>query len=386
MAASPALILGWARSAVAAHGGAYARLEPHEIAAPVVQGLLARIGLPAKAIDAVVIGNALGAGGNPARMVALAAGLDDACAAYSVDSQCCAGLDAVGLAVGLVQSGQAAVVLAGGVEGWSRAPIRAVRPLREGEPARPYERPPFSPDPLRDPDLLQAAARHAWDQGHSRAEQDAYALLSHSRAVVHRGDVADGIVPVAGLDHDSYPRVIAPSRAARMPATARLQDLDPDGQVELSPLAISAKADGAAFVVIGNEAACRRLGLTPRAAWLAQASTGGDPAMPLLAAELASRKVLARADLPVSRLDAVELHDAFATQGLGYCRAFGIEPGQINRRGGGLARGHPIGASGAIALVRVLADLQLDASSGALGLAAIAGAGGIGTAALVSRL
>ena len=386
MAASPALILGWARSAVAAHGGAFARLEPHEIAAPVVQRLLARTGLPAKAIDAVVVGNALGAGGNPARMVALAAGLDDACAAFSIDSQCCAGLDAVSLAVGLVQSGQAAIVLAGGVEAWSRAPVRAVRPQREGEPARPYERPPFSPDPLRDPDLLQAAARHAWKQGHSREEQDAYALQSHARAITHLDDLADEIVPVAGLAHDSYPRVVVPSRAARMPATLRLQDLDPAGRTELSPLAISAKADGAAFIAIGSKTAFRRLGLAPGAAWLAQASTGGDPAMPLLAAEIATRKVLAKSALPFSRLEAVELHDAFATQGLGYCRAFGIEPGLINQRGGGLARGHPIGASGAIALVRLLADLQRDGTRGALGLAAIAGAGGIGSAALVSRL
>ena len=108
--------------------------------------------------------------------------------------------------------------------------------------------------------------------------------------------------------------------------------------------------------------------------------------MPLLAAEIATRKVLAKSALPFSRLEAVELHDAFATQGLGYCRAFGIEPGLINQRGGGLARGHPIGASGAIALVRLLADLQRDGTRGALGLAAIAGAGGIGSAALVSRL
>ena len=386
MAAGAALILGWARSAVAAHGGAYARLDPHEIAAPVVQGLLARTGLPAKAVDAVVVGNALGAGGNPARMVALASGLDDACAAYSVDSQCCAGLDAVGLAVGLVRSGQAAIVLAGGVEGWSRAPIRAVRPMQDGEPARPYERPPFSPEPARDPDLLEAAARHAWDRGHSRAEQDAYALQSHARAVAHQDDLAHEIVPVAGLGHDSYPRVIAPTRAARIRAVARLAEVDPEGRTALTPLAISAKADGAAFIAVGDEAAFRRLGLAPRAAWLTQAGTGGDPAMPLLAAELATRKVLARAELPFSRLEAVELHDAFATQGLGYCRSLGIEPGQINRRGGGLARGHPIGASGAIALVRVLADLQRDGARGALGLVAIAGAGGIGSAALVSRL
>jgi acetyl-CoA C-acetyltransferase len=88
----------------------------------------------------------------------------------------------------------------------------------------------------------------------------------------------------------------------------------------------------------------------------------------------------------VTDLQAVELHDAFAVQGLSFCRALGLEPTAINRRGGGLARGHPIGASGAIALVRVLADLQHGALPGARGMAAVAGAGGIGAAAVVERL
>ena len=99
-----ALIAGWARSAVAPHGGAFRSLQAHELAAPVVQALLARAGIPAQAVDAVVLGNALGAGGNPARMVALAAGLPERCAAFSVDTQCCSGIDAVSMAVGLMAS------------------------------------------------------------------------------------------------------------------------------------------------------------------------------------------------------------------------------------------------------------------------------------------
>jgi acetyl-CoA C-acetyltransferase len=129
------LIAGWARSAVAPHGGAFGTLQAHEIAAPVIQALLTRAGIDPERVDAVVIGNALGAGGNPARLVTLAAGLSDTCAAFSIDTQCCAGLDAVSMAVGLIASGQASVVIAGGVEAWSRAPIRQHRPLRAG--ARP---------------------------------------------------------------------------------------------------------------------------------------------------------------------------------------------------------------------------------------------------------
>ena len=109
--------------------------------------------------------------------------------------------------------------------------------------------------------------------------------------------------------------------------------------------------------------------------------------MPLLAAEAATRSVLRRAHIASARdCAAIELHDAFAVQGLAFCQALGLDPASINRGGGGIARGHPIGASGAIALVRVLAELQNHAQAGALGLAAVAGAGGIGAAVLAERI
>ncbi|HEY8904865.1 MAG TPA: beta-ketoacyl synthase N-terminal-like domain-containing protein, partial [Rhodoferax sp.] len=157
MSDTRALVASWARSAVAPLGGAFHRLAAHDIAAPVLQALLHRSGLSAENVDAVVLGNALGAGGNPARMVALAAGLPDHCAAFSIDSQCCAGLDAIAMAVGLLASGQAEVVVAGGAEAWSRAPIRQHRPLQADAALVPFDRPAFAPDPSRDPDLLQAA-------------------------------------------------------------------------------------------------------------------------------------------------------------------------------------------------------------------------------------
>ncbi|QEI06499.1 thiolase family protein [Pigmentiphaga aceris] len=402
-----ALILGWARSAVAPHGGVFKTLHPHDIAAPVVQGLLARAGIAADMVDAVVVGNALGAGGNPARMVALAAGLPDRSAAYSVDTQCCAGLDAVSMAVGLLASGNASVVIAGGVEAWSRAPIRQHRPMHVGEAAVSYERPAFAPDPARDPDMLLAAARYAARRGYTRVAQDAYAILSHERALARADTVAQEIVPVAGLDRDAYPRHIKLSRAARMPAVAvsdeiaqageqagaeagvqtRLCDTPPAFAPDhsLSALSIAPRADGAAFVVLANPDACKRLGLQARATWIGSASIGAAPETPMLAAIAASQTVLARVGLSMGDMAAVELHDAFAVQALSFCDALGLKPAALNRRGGGLARGHPIGASAAIALVRLLADLERDEAPGAFGLTAVAGAGGIGAAAVVAR-
>jgi acetyl-CoA C-acetyltransferase len=390
-----ALIVAWARSAVAPHGGAFRALQPHEIGAPVLRELLQRAGVPALAIDAVVLGNALGAGGNPARMLALASGLPERCATFSIDTQCCSGVDAVSMAVGLLASGQASVVIAGGVEAWSRSPIRQVRPLRAGDPAIAFDQPAFSPDPARDPDLLESAAHYAQQHGFSRAQQDAYAVLSHQRAVAHAAALSAELVPVNGLGQDAYPRAVDALRAARMPVavkTAALNDAarqPNDRQVDcsVSTLAISAKADGAALVLLATAQACKALGLTPQAAWVASASVGGDSGTPLLAAEQAAVAALSRAGLgAMDSMHVIELHDAFAVQGLSFCQAFGLEPTRINRRGGGLARGHPIGASGAIAMVRLLSDLQHDEPTGARGLVTIAGAGGIGAAVILERL
>jgi acetyl-CoA C-acetyltransferase len=383
MAAESVFFGGWARSAVAAHSGGFNALQAHQIAAPVLQALLARAGLAPTAVDAVVLGNALGAGGNPARMTAFAAGLPDACAAFSVDTQCCAGLDAVALGVGLIRSGQASVVVAGGAEAWSRAPIRQLRPLRPGELALAYERPPFCPDPARDPDLLVSAAEYAWREGFSRVAQDAYAVHSHQQALAHAAELKDEIVPVAGVFADTYPRTMTAERAARLPVQVTAA---PGREHALSPLAISPRADGAALVLLVGSDACARLASPPKLAWHAQASLGADPAMPLVAAASAVRSVLLKTGMKDARaLACTELHDAFAAQGLGFCQTLGLSPSQINRRGGGLARGHPIGASGAVALVRLLADMARDAAVGDRGVAAIAGAGGLGSAVMVNR-
>ncbi len=384
MSASPALIAAWARSAVAPVGGAFRGLQAHALGAPVLRGLLQRAGLKPEAVNAVVIGNALGAGGNPARMLALAAGLPDRCAALSVDTQCCSGLDAVALAVGLLASGQASVVIAGGVEAWSRAPLRHTRPLHAGDAPVAYERPAFAPDPARDPDLLESAADYAAQQGHTRVQQDAYALDSHQRALNSPSFLSGEIVAINGLQHDAYPRALTPARAARMPVAVQRTGVD---DCSVSTLSISTKADGAALVLLATPRACKELGLTPHAAWLASASVGADPCTPLLAAQAAAQAALQRAGLlSAHALQAIELHDAFAVQGLGFCRALGLAPAAINRHGGGLARSHPIGASGAIALVRLLADLHHGEAPGARGLAAVAGAGGVGAAAIVERL
>jgi acetyl-CoA C-acetyltransferase len=387
---SPApLIAAWARSAVVPRGGAFKALHAHDIAAPVVQALLERAGLQASAVDALIMGNALGAGGNPARMLALHAGLSQTCAAFTIDTQCCAGLDAISMGLGLIASGQAEVVIAGGAEAWSRSPIRMHRPLHASDEAQAYERPAFAPTSAQDPDMLLSAARYAAQHGYTRAQQEAYALQSHQRAVGHQAKMAAEIVAVAGVTHDAYPRAIDAARVHRMPVVAASDNLtQQDADVfALSALTISAQADGAAFVLLLSPSAAARLAIQAKAACIATASVGSAPEFPLMAAELAAREALQRAGLAdASTLQLIELHDAFAVQGLSFVKGLAIAPERFNTMGGGIARGHPIGASAAIALVRLLADLDRNGKSGAQGLVAVAGAGGLGAAAVVAKL
>ncbi|MFJ9451588.1 acetyl-CoA C-acyltransferase [Herbaspirillum sp. NPDC101397] len=384
-----AVILGWGRSAVTPLGGALSQLQAHEIAAPVAQGILQRFGIPLGSVDAVIAGNAMGAGGNPARMLALATGFADRIPALSVDSQCCAGLDAIALAHGMLAAGNADVVIAGGVEAWSRAPIRQHRPRHAGETAIAYDSPAFAPDPARDPGMLLAAARHALKARITREQQDAWAVQSHARAVAARAHLHNEIIAIGAATQDSYPRALDQRHLARMPVVA----VSDDGRIDeairqrhaVSRIAISPSADGAAFVVIATRDAARRLNLHPHFAWRAGVSVGALPETPMLAAIDAAQAALARGANSIDDLWGVELHDAFAAQAIAFYEALKISPEQLNRHGGGLGRGHPIGASGAISLVRLLADMQQEAPHGAVGLAAIAAAGGLGAAAVVER-
>ena len=366
----PVPLLAGCRTPVAPRHGALRHHTPHTLAAPLVRHLLQTVGLPPEAVDTLILGNALGAGGNPARMTALAAGLPQRCATFSVDTQCCSGLDAINLAAARILSGQSDVVIAGGAEAWTRSPIRQHRPMDATQAAIPYERPAFTPWPERDPDPLQAAADYAARHGFTRHQQDAYARDSHARAVramePRRSCTPFSILPLEGLLHDAYPRLLTERQASRMPVAARAPTdthspdaSDPD--CALSRLAISPQADGAALVLMASAEFCALRGITPAAHWLGGLSLGADPDNPLTSALAATEALMQRQQLDLHVLHAVELHDAFAVQGLAFQQALhgkGLDPARVNAWGGGLARGHPIGASGAIALVELLARLH----------------------------
>ena len=362
-----ARIVAARRSPVAPRGGALARLEPHDLAAPVVAALLADAGLPPDGVDELILSNALGGGGNPARLAALAAGLPVTVGGLSIDRQCCGGLDAILLAEALIRAGRHQAVIAGGAESYSRRPLR-LRGDPDGGPAVPYDQPPFTPWPDRDPGMAEAAHAIARDLSIPRAAQDAWAVASHARA--RAAPPCPGLVPIGGIARDPYARALTPRLAARAPALA--------GSVSAANTAVA--ADGAAFCLLVSDALARRLGLQG-ARILGAASLGADPEWPGLAPVPAIRAALAQAGLTPADLDAVELMEAFAIQAMACADLACLPADRINRGGGALARGHPIGASGAVNAVRLFHDLR----PGQRGLAAIAAAGGLGSALVMQR-
>ena len=352
------------RTAVAPVGGAFRRLMVHELAAPVIDACLADAGLRADEVDEVILANALGAGGNPARLAALAAGMPERVAGLSIDRQCAGGLDAIWLARALVESGTARIVVAGGAESYSRRPIRmATDP--DGGPALAYDQPAFSPFPDRDPRMHEAAANLAQRFAISRDRMDAWAVESHAKALKSRWDMSAESVALAGLSHDAFTRNLTMALAARARSIAK----------GITTANAAVAADAAAFVVVSD----RPIGPRPLRI-LAGATLGSAPQDPGLAPILAIDQVLRAAGLVPSDLQMAEVMEAYAAQVIACVEGVGLDPAIVNQAGGALARGHPIGASGAVLAVRLFHGLAQG-----YGLAAIAAAGGIGTALLVAR-
>lgn len=387
-----AFILAARRTAVAPRGGAFRAVEAHDLAAPVLRACLDDAGVAPDDVEHVILGNALSGGGNVARLAALAAGLPERVPALTLDTQCCSGLDAIQLAARMVESGAAELVLAGGVESFSRSPLRAVRPKAKGEPPQFYDRPPFTPWPGRDPDMIAVLARAA--KGYSRAEQATFAIESHAKALAARERLEAEIVPVAGLAFDSFTRALTPALCARAPVLFR------DGASELDAAGVAVEADAAAVVLVGSQgwADRRRQGGRPVAEVFFAQSFGAaadDPPGALNYALAQSSRETGVMDfdrldlyghiLDWAQIPVVELMEASAGQALTNCRWNGLEPAAINRGGGALARGHPIGASGAILAVRQFHELAREAP-GALGLSALAAAGGLASVLMLQRL
>ncbi|MDH7797917.1 MULTISPECIES: thiolase family protein [unclassified Beijerinckia] len=376
--ARTAWIVAAKRTAVAPRHGAFAALGVHDLAAPLIGAILEETGIAPDSVDEIILGNALYGGGNPARVVGLAAGLPQRVPAQTIDTQCCAGLDAIIAASERILAGTADVILCGGVESFSRSPLRLRRPLRDDEEAVEYQRPPFTPWADRDPDMIASAHDLAVRLDISRSRQEAFAIESHAKTLAARAHLHREIVPVAGLDHDAFGRRLSEKTCARLPALAGA------GAHALTAATIAVEADAAAVLAVVSDAALKKLKGASAVRIVAAKRVAGDPVLPGLMSTEAAKAVLAQVQTTADAISAVEIMEAFAAQALGTVDALRFDSSRINRGGGALSRGHPIGASGGILAVRLFHELQRE-EAGARGLATIAAAGGLGSALIVEK-
>ena len=372
-----AWIVAARRTPVAPRNGAFRHLGVDALAAPVLQSVLHASGFEAHDVDEIVLGNALYGGGNPARLAALAAAIPETTPGITLDSQCCAGLDAIMMAADRVAGGGCDVVLAGGVESFSRSPLRFARPLRAGEAALEYQRPPFAPWPGRDPDMMAAAALLARELGISRDEQEAFAIESHRKAMQARDAMRREIAPVANLSADAFTRRLGKTACARLPA------ITGSGSYAATAATVAVEADAAAAVLVVSDRKLAALKGASRPMRIAGSiRVAGDPVRPGLLTTAAARALLERFGGAAPRIAAAEIMEAFAAQAMATIAALDLDPACVNRGGGALSRGHPIGASGAILAVRLFHEMQNARED--FGLATIAAAGGLGSALLLA--
>lgn len=380
--AAPVLVLG-RRTPLARAGTVLDGVPVHRLLAPVLRSLLEDSGLDPQQLADVVVGNAVGAGGNLARLAALEAGLPLSVPGVTVDRQCGSGLDAVVLACRLAQAGAGRAFLAGGAESISTAPLRGRR--REDGEVEFYRRARFAPEHLGDPDMGTAAETVAREHGIGRERQDAFALRSHRRALAAAaaGRFEDELVPVSGargeVRADNGPRRTLDERLlARFAAV-----FEAGGTVTAGNSC--ADADGAAAVLVTDPATARGLGLGTGLAFRGAATVGVDPARLGVGAAVAARQLLREQGVPVRALAGAEFNEAFAGQVLACVDLLGLDEEVLNAEGGALALGHAYGASGAVSVVRLLSRSQA-LPEGSLLLAMISSAGGIGTAALFEKV
>lgn len=359
------VIVAARRTAIATFGQTFAHLSASDLAAPVIQAVIADALRADDPIDDLVLGVARGPGGNPARVAGLTAGLDASIPAITVDRQCGSGLAAIQVACDMVKAASARIVLAGGAESASTAPAGRAR---------------FAPDDIGDPDMGPAAEELAEVRGITRERQDAYAARSHVRALM--ADMSAEIVEVAGLVRDARPRSMRPEVLARMPAA-----FVPHGTVTAgNSCGIS---DGAALVAVVPEwwRAERAL---PGLAVRGSAAIGVDPRLPGIGPAPAIERLLHQAGIGLADVDVLEITEAFAAQLLAVTDALGLDAlgrdaDRICPQGGAIAVGHPWGASGAIGMVRLFTQLVRQ-DGPRLGIAACAVGGGMGLATLVERV
>jgi acetyl-CoA C-acetyltransferase len=388
------VIAAGARTPIGAFGGALKEIPAWRLGAVAVGAALERAGVAPDGVDEVILGNVLpaGQGMNPARQAALAAGLPDRVPAMTINFVCGSGLRAVTLAVQAIRSGEAEIVVAGGMESMSGAPFLLPEARFGYRLGHGTVRDSLLHDGLtcaiEGCHMGEAIETVVGQYGIGRADQDAFALASQRRAAaaIEGGRFDAEIVPVTvpgrrgdvTVARDEHPR---PDTSAE-----KLAALRPAFGAEGTITAGNASGlnDGAAAVVVMSEARADALGVRPLARIRSHAIAGVAPRRYGIGPIPASRAALDRAGLSAGDLDLVESNEAFAAQTLAVQRELDLDPDRLNVNGGAIALGHPIGASGARVLVTLLYELRRRRARH--GLATLCIGGGMGIAMVVEAI
>jgi acetyl-CoA C-acetyltransferase len=373
-----------------------------QLAATALRAIKDRNHLDGDAVDDVVLGcvDAVGeAGGDIARMGALAAGFGESVPGVQINRFCASGLDSVNFAAAQVMAGQHDMTIGGGVESMSRVGLGAAGGAWPADPslAVPVY---FVPQGIS-ADLI------ATKYGFSRDDVDAYAVESQKRAAAAWADsrFKNSIAPVRDvngislLDHDEHMR---PSTDMQSLASLKPSFVMMGEQAGFDAVAIQAHpdvervihvhhagnssgiVDGASAVLLGTREAGAKAGLKPRGRIRAFANIGTEPSIMLTGPVDVTKKVLKRAGMSISDIDLFEVNEAFASVVLRFCQAFDLDTSRVNVNGGAIAMGHPLGATGAILVGTALDELERTGKSTALITLCIGG--GMGTATIIERV
>ncbi|HKB27884.1 MAG TPA: acetyl-CoA C-acyltransferase [Candidatus Limnocylindrales bacterium] len=389
------------RTPVGRYGGALANVRPDDLAALVIKAVVERSGIDPALIEDVILGCANQAGEdnrNVARMSALLAGLPVEVAGQTVNRLCGSGLQAINTAAHAIGAGDGDVFVAGGVESMTRAPYvmakaegpwdRGARELQDTTLGWRFLNPKLAA--MHYPYSMGETAENVVERyGVPRERQDAFALLSHQRAIaaIEAGRFDAEIVPVEVPQRKGDPIVVTrdehPRADTSLEALEKLRPAFRDGG-SVTAGNSSGINDGAAATLVVEARRARELGLKPLARVISTAVAGVDPAIMGVGPVPASRKALDRAGLAVADLDLIELNEAFASQSVVVMDELRLDPEKVNVNGGAIALGHPLGASGARLMTMLVHELAR--RGGRYGLATMCIGVGQGIATIVERI
>jgi acetyl-CoA C-acetyltransferase len=380
---SQAYIVGAVRTPVGKRNGGLSSVHPADLAAHVLSELVTRTGVDPAAVEDVIMGCVSQAGPQAidiARTAWLSAGLPESVPGVTIDRQCGSSQQAVHFAAQGVMSGTQDLVVAAGIESMSQVPMGStVAPLLEKGLAFPYGDGWGERYGKQEISQFRGAQLMCEKWGIKRQALEEFSLESHARAIraIDEGRFESQITPVGGVSTDEGPR-----RDSTLEKMAELKPLR-EGW-EITAAAASQISDGSAAVMIASEDAVRRYGLTPRARIHTLTVVGSDPVFMLTGPIAATEKALDRGKLTVDDIDVFEVNEAFAPVLIAWSAETGASLEKANPNGGAIALGHPLGATGAILMTKLLHELER--TGGRYGLQTMCEGGGQANATIIERV